>query len=110
MIYTYECRNCGKGHDLVRSVDERNSSAPCPACQGETFQVISSRVHFIGASRYDHQWNPAFGKVIKSREHSREEMKHRGWEEVGNETPDSMEKTFSAQREKDAAYSLEGLV
>lgn len=106
MIYTYECSDCKEQFELHRPVSDYDKRADCPTCLGDSKLVITASKHFIGASRQDKTWDPAFGKVISGREHRREEAKKNGWIELGNESVDKTNKYFNEIRERKrlAAY------
>lgn len=85
----------------MRPIAEIDELAICPHCGAfanpASRQIV--RTHFYGAKVEDATWDPAFGKVIKSSRHRKDEAKARGWTEVGNEKPETVEKHFAQQRE-----------
>jgi len=99
MLYEYQCAKCSKKVELYRSIKEYKKIEDCAFCDGKMNQIISSKIQFIGSRNEFPEYNPAFGKVIKGRSHRKEEAKIRGWEKVGNEKNQTLEKEASKIRE-----------
>lgn len=62
---------------------------------------IYNRINFFSRPTSWPEYNPAFGKVIKSTSHRNEEAKQRGWIEIGNENPDKIASNLEKDRKND---------
>jgi putative FmdB family regulatory protein len=40
-LYEYVCRSCGHRFETFKSVEERNDSVECPACEKDSRRVLS---------------------------------------------------------------------
>lgn len=100
--YLYACAFCSTAWDVVKSMSAIDRIEECPACgrdnDSKARQV--TRTYFYGAKVEDATWDPAFGKVIKSARHRKDEARARGLTEIGNEKPETIEKHFERQREE----------
>lgn len=103
--YPYRCTNCQHEFDVVKPVADYNTEEQCPKCTIRAERFIA-RTHFYGASDWNQkEWNPAFGKALTPRE-ARKEAKRRGMIEIGNESPENIEKHFAKEREKKSEIIL----
>ena len=42
-IYAYECKSCGEGFELLRSISESDVDIHCPKCRNkEIYKIIST--------------------------------------------------------------------
>ena len=47
-IYAYECNNCGQRFELLRSINDRDAVAKCPACEQEVTERVCAPFSFSG--------------------------------------------------------------
>ena len=103
MTYVYKCSNsqCSKVFDVTKPVRDLdvNEFCPRPGCQSPAERQFTARVHLMNTGSEDAAYDPAFGTVIKSKQHRKDLAKQRGYIEVGNEKPDTIEKHFQNQRD-----------
>lgn len=99
MIYEFYCEKCRLGYDIHRSAADASEPAWCVACDGEMRRLYSPP-HIIGASVFEPEFNPAFGKVIRSKNEAKELARRYDLTEVGNEKPETIHKHFDKQREQ----------
>lgn len=98
MIYEYECDACRKRWDVWKPVAEFNTLETCE-CGGPGRRRITGGAGFIGAKVEDAAWHPALGQVVRNTSHARALAKERGMIEVGNESPDKIDREMTATRE-----------
>jgi hypothetical protein len=55
------------------------------------------------------EYNPAFGRVVRHRQHREELAKRHGMVEVGNETPETLHKVHDQAREEKARKAWENV-
>ena len=101
--YCYSCPKCDCDFEIVKSVARYADEERCQHC-GFPAERRISRVNIANTADWKPTFNPAFGKVVKSRRHQREilaEYKDRGREmiEIGNEPIDSIHGHFDKIRE-----------
>ncbi len=101
-IYVYYCKSCNQPFDVIKSISRIEDDEFCKC--GDLASRRISRANVIGGSHFDAAFNPAFGCVVKSKEHQREilrEYKDKGreFEEVGNEPVENLHKHFDKIRE-----------
>lgn len=97
-VYEWECQDCKKSFDLIRSFQEYNLPASCDACQSFNTIRLISRFSFYGASGWDSaSFNPGLGCITKNTKHAEQIAKERGLIPLGNE---SCEKTISSQERR----------
>ena len=53
---------------------------------------MSANIYVIGAKVENAEYNPAFGQVVKNKNHRNELAKQRGLIEIGNEKPSTLHK------------------
>jgi putative FmdB family regulatory protein len=102
MVYEYYCESCNIAFDVVKSTSEYNSKEYCQSCLGNTVKLFS-RPQLIGLSDRA-EYNPAFGCIVKNKQHRNELAKRHGFIEVGNEKVD-----FTKQREDKRAKNWESV-
>lgn len=101
MLYPYHCNKCGQDHDVVKSMHDSGRIEACPVCE-----VVMDRVYTVpylsGTKVQDAEYNPAFGKVVKSKYERDELAKRRGMVEVGNDygSSEKLQKKFERDREE----------
>lgn len=98
--YLYECVSCRDRWDVIKPISQLDEPERCEKCDalGERKPV---RVNFNGAADWNTQtWNPALGCYTKNTLHARKIAKDRGYEEIGNEKPDTIHNHFEKQREE----------
>lgn len=81
----------------MKSVDDYQRMETCKVCNGELRRLFSSPI--LSVDKTQAEFNPAFGKVIKSKYHRSEEAKARGWVELGNENVDKISSKFEKDRD-----------
>lgn len=103
MIYEYTCSNdkCQHMFDVQKTVAEVSRPEPCPQCGTADARRIYNPWYVHGsAGDWDKaEYNPAFGQVVRNRQHRAELAKRRGMEEIGNESVDKVHKHFDQTRE-----------
>lgn len=82
--YDYRCETHGE-YDEIVSIKEYTGKDPCPKCGVVGSRIISSKIHFIGASVESPEYNPGLGCVVKNKKDREEICKQRGLVEIGNE-------------------------
>jgi putative FmdB family regulatory protein len=108
VIYPYKCTECGHKFEVIKSVKDIDTPERCPKCCTKSERYIA-RTHFYGAGDWDKAaYNPAFGKIIRSKAHLREELsiaasEGREMVEIGNEPVDNIHKDMDRKREERAA-------
>ena len=99
--YVYRCPedHCHEVYDVVKPMSEIDELAICPRCGAFASSACRqvTKAYFYGAKVEDAAYDPAFGQVIRSSRHRKDEAKARGWIEVGNEKPEVVEKHFERQ-------------
>lgn len=86
---------------MIKSVRHIDDVESCPNCGEVGERYISAQQSFSGADDWDTaHYSPAFGKVMRSNRHARQEAKARGWEEMGTECPEKTLNQFEKDREK----------
>lgn len=89
-------------------MDEYNTPETCIRCGAKT-EKMYTKFLFSGSKPQHAEWNPAFGKVIKNKDHRKEEAKKRDWVEVGNEPLASLEKNLTKTKEDNYKNSWESV-
>jgi putative FmdB family regulatory protein len=102
MVYEYLCERCNLAVDIVKSVKEYNSKEYCTACSGEMIKLLSAPQ--LSGFNDKAEFNPAFGTIVKNRQHRKELAKRHGLIEVGNEKVD-----FTKYREDKRKKSWENI-
>jgi putative FmdB family regulatory protein len=103
-LYTYECSKCDQDWPVVKSLANLDKPEPCPHCESTATERVIKVAPAIKV--WAEGFNPALGKVIRSRAHLQEELrKHKGETgremlEVGNECPSKIEKSFAQERKR----------
>lgn len=98
--YPYECENCGNEWDVYKNLSDIEREERCKKCDTVAIRRIAP-THFYGADDWDKaEFNPAFGKVIKNKQHRAEEAKRRGMIEIGNESHDKMCDSDEKERQR----------
>lgn len=102
--YLYKCSFCNHRFDVVKTVASRDDEESCEKCNKIAERKLC---HFAisGASEYKAHFNPAFGKVCKSKRQEKEilaEFRDKGEPliEVGDEPVEKLHKRFDTQREE----------
>lgn len=104
MTYEYKCGSCSHLFDVIKSVAEIDSPESCPECNSGADRQFSFKVHIIGASVQNAEYNPGLGCVVQNKKHREELCKQRGVTEIGNDyqSPDTMHKEKEKEREDKA--------
>lgn len=102
MIYEYFCDRCNLSFDVVKSVKDYSKKESCLVCSGETIKLFSPPQL---SGLYDRaEFNPAFGCIVKNKQHRKELARQHGYIEVGNENVD-----FTKYREEKRRKSWESV-
>lgn len=100
-IPTYEfiCQKCDKVFETVESIKEYDGDGECPICKNVSRErILSANIQFIGTKVESAEYNPAFGQVVKNKNHRNELAKERGLIEIGNEKPETVHKITERNR------------
>lgn len=103
-LYTYECSKCDRDWPVAKTLAAIDTPEPCPHCESTATERVIRQAPAINKV-WAESFNPAFGKVIRSRAHLAEEKRKYEGEtgrqmiEVGTEDPGKIEKGFAKQRE-----------
>lgn len=106
MKYPYRCEKCGHDFDVIKSVREIDNPESCKKCGSTAQRYIARGGDFYGANDWDKaEFNPAFGCVVKNRQHKRELLRKfagegKVFEEIGNEPVEKMHSHFEKVREE----------
>lgn len=103
MRYPYECPKCGNSFDVIKSLSAIDDPELC-SC-GMLAERGIGKCSLIAVNEWVPSYNPAFGRVVKSKSHQREilkEYEHKGktFEEIGNEPVDKLHSYFDTKREE----------
>ena len=110
MIYEYACKTCNHEFEVIKRVAEYQTPEACTECSGETKKLVSKNTSFYGATDWDTaHYNPAFGKVMKSNKHAKQEAKRLGMDEIGNESVERVHKKFDDAREEKRSKSYDDI-
>src|SRR5690242_10991509 len=91
--YEFRCTPCNAKFETVESITEYDGDGECPKCHKiSRDRVFSSNIQFLGAKVQDAEYNPAFGKVVKSKRERDELAKRHGLIEIGNEKVETIHK------------------
>lgn len=97
--YTFLCPKCEVNFDTVESIKTYDGDGECPTCKNVSRErIFSHKIHFIGAAVQHAEYNPAFGQVVKNKQHRDELAKQKGLVEIGNEKPATVHKHFDDAR------------
>lgn len=97
--YRFVCNKCDVNFDIVESIKTYDGDGECPTCKNISRErVYSSKVQFIGTSVQSPEYNPAFGQVVKNKQHRDELAKRNGLIEIGNEKPETVHKHYESER------------
>jgi putative FmdB family regulatory protein len=103
-LYTYECRKCDRDWPVFKTLAAIDSPEACPHCESTATDRIIK--HPPGINKvWSEGFNPALGKVIRSRAHLAEELKKykgetgREMVEIGDEPMEKIEKKLTTERE-----------
>jgi putative FmdB family regulatory protein len=103
VTYEYECAECGRRFDVIKSVKDMERNENCPKC-GEfgIRKCIPSKVYFNQTEVTHAEYNPGLGAVVKNKRHKDYLMKSKGIVEVGNDfgNGEKMQKEFDTAREE----------
>ena len=108
-VYEYLCPKCGKTHEAVRTVDERNNG---PRCCGRKTKKQISHYHVAPLFNAYRVAGAERGKVIRSRGEHRDYLKKHGYVEVGNDpsyAPPPFDPDREAERKRETKEALEQL-
>lgn len=92
MIYPRECTVCQYEFTVHCHSSLRDEPVACEKCGAETKRQFTVPSGFINAAVEHAEYNPGLGKVTKNRAHRAEIAKRMGVQEVGNETPATLER------------------
>jgi putative FmdB family regulatory protein len=99
-IYDYNCEKCGD-FEIIQSMSEHKPDQACPTCSGACVRVIKGTIYFNGASDWDTaHYNYALGEKCRNNKDAARKARARGWDEVGNDSPESLHKAADAERER----------
>src|SRR3990167_7844644 len=104
MIYPYRCLDCKHEFNVIKSFSVIERTEHCEKCDAVCERTIAPS--YLGnTAEFIASFNPAFGKVVKSRNHQREilaEFKDKGkeMEEVGNEPLEKIHSYHDNKREQ----------
>lgn len=97
--YDFQCLKCDKPFEVIQSIKAYEGSGSCPTCGNTSRErIFSSKIQFIGASVENAEYNPAFGQVVKNKNHRAELAKQKGLIEIGTEKPSTIHKHFDDAR------------
>ncbi len=101
--YPYFCESCEKETEIIKSLADYDSEEICDRCEIPMGRRLGL-VNFTNAGDWKPTYNPAFGRVVRSRAHQREilaEYKGEGkvFEEIGNEPVEKIHKRYDTMRE-----------
>lgn len=101
--YPYQCPSCSEQFDVTKTISSLNDEEICKICLIPANRTIG-KVNFVGGGDYTTSFNPAFGCLVKSKNHQREILKRfadqgKEFEEVGNEPVEKIHKYFDDKRE-----------
>ncbi len=98
--YEWSCESCGHEWDVVTTIANRDEPEKCNKCPGQGVRgITTASIDKSSAGDWNNvSYNPGLGCWTKSWKHGREIAKARGLEEIGNERPDKIEKSFEKQR------------
>lgn len=91
MKYSYHCVKCGSDHDIDKDMDFATREEICPDCS-ITMDRVYKPMMIMKTGVQHAEYNPAFGCVVKNSKHRAELAKQRGMIEVGNESPEAIQK------------------
>lgn len=100
--YDLECDPCKVRWDVIKPMSQYDSPEPCPKC-GKPGNLLPALVNIdkVAAGSWNEQsWNPALGCYTRNVQHARQIAKRRGFEEIGNEKPETIHKHFDRQRDE----------
>ena len=103
MRYPYECPKCDNSFEVIKALAEIDNIEYCGKCGCVGYRSIS-RVNLGNTKEYIANFNPAFGKVVKSQSHQKEiiaELRGKGveMEEIGNEPLDKLHSWHDKKRD-----------
>lgn len=108
MIYPYQCLECQRHFEVIKSVRYIDAPEHCEC--GSIAKRYIGKTHFYGASDWwtGTHYNPAFGKLIRSKAHMNEEVmlaRREGKDliEVGNESVHKINAAADKRRDDRAA-------
>ena len=100
-MYPYRC-SCKHEFDVLSKPSEIDIiKINCPSCDKilpSKFRQISKRGSFYGAAVEDSEFCMAMGCIVRNNKHRLEIAKSRGFEEIGNEKPETVHKYFDENR------------
>ena len=100
MIYPYQCRQCKKMFDVIKSVADIDKPETCECGAIAERYIVAAMIGSVEKGHY----NPAFGKYIRNKHHLRNEtdrMRDQGRDiiPVGDEPPEKIYKKLETERE-----------
>lgn len=107
--YDYLCEKCELEFEVIKSIHDYKTPEKCTKCGKQAIKIFSRQVHFIGTKIEDAEFNVGLGKITKSKRHRDELAKRMGLEELGNEKPEVIHKTFDQAREDKLRKSWEDI-
>lgn len=107
MIYPYKCENCEIDFEVVRHHSKYNPNEKCPDCDKPSIRIFTPpQVPKVEK----HEYNPAFGCVVKGKRHRNELAKQRGLIEVGNESLSSLHKSHEKTKQEKLDNNWKGVI
>jgi len=99
-LYPYECQDCQKTFDVVKSVADIDMQESCTSCKSANTNRRIAKSNIEKSSFGEPYYCPSLGAIIKSKSHKKQIMKSLKVEEVGTTSTDQMHKDLDEQREK----------
>lgn len=100
MRYRY-CPGCNSTVESIKYLKGSRVLSECPKCTNSIdVGPAPSKIHFVGASVQNAEYNPAFGCVVKNKQHRNELAKQKGMEEIGNEPVEKIHTHYDAERKE----------
>lgn len=97
--YEFNCPKCEEKFETFESIHSYDGDGECPKCGNVSRErILSANIHFIGTAVQSPEYNPAFGQVVKNKNHRAELAKRNGLVEIGNEKPEKLHKAAEETR------------
>lgn len=99
--YDYNCEKCDTPFEITESIKTYDGRGQCPTCGNVSVErIFSHKVYFVGSAVQHAEYNPAFGQVVKNKQHRDELARRKGLVEIGNEKTESIHKHYEQAREE----------
>ena len=93
MIFEYLCEKCSLSREVIKSADEHRSEERCTSCDNVMIRIFTPP-HLMGI-HFDPHFNYGLGEHVSTKRAYKQKIKDKGFVEVGNEKPESIEKYFN---------------